>query len=290
MRQHLSASLMEGSGSKPVLKGDETPSLAALLRFLALAFSWSWASWWLAPVVQAEYPVAFTALSLAGGFGPSLAAVVVIAYGGGWVGLRHWLKGCTAWPGWLWVALAFVLPAVLMGLAAAIHVALGGTVPTSPAAGHIALAALNFLLVFLVGGPLGEELGWRGFALPALQARWSWRVASVVLGAIWAVWHLPLFYMAGTAQSPLPMGWYALSLVASSVLFTWIFNRSQGSLVAVWVLHTAVNAWALIIPVMVLPDGSNVRPFQLVVGLLVLVAIGLWCSGERVFNKSAGRA
>lgn len=81
------------------------------------------------------------------------------------------------------------------------------------------------------------------------------------------------------------MGLYALSAVASSVVFAWLFNRSRGSVIPVLVLHTAVNAWFLIIPVMVLADGSNLRPFQIVVGMLVRTAVALLCSGTPVPNK-----
>jgi len=143
------------------------------------------------------------------------------------------------------------------------------------------MAALNVLLIFLVGGPLSEEFGWRGFALPALQERWGWRVASVVLGGVWAAWHLPLFYSSGTLQSHWPFGWFALSVIASSVLFAWLFNRTQGSVVPVLVLHTTVNAWLMIVPVTVLPDGSNLRLSQFVVGILVLTAVALLVGGER---------
>ena len=160
-----------------------------------------------------------------------------------------------------------------MGLAAAAHVALGGVLPPSPAAGHLLLVAANFILVFLVGGPLGEELGWRGYALPELQRRWGWRSASLVLGATWALWHLPLFYSAGTVQSRLPLGLFALSAMASSVVFAWLFNRTQRSLLPVLVLHTAVNAWSSVIPIMLTPDGRNQRPFQIFVGIVVVVAL-----------------
>ena len=201
-------------------------------------------------------------------------------------GLRRWLMKCLRWRvGWRWVLLAFLFPVAFMSLAAAVHVAFGGTLPASPAAGRWGMAAFNFLLIFLVGGPLGEELGWRGYALPALRARWGWRAASLMLSVVWAVWHLPLFYSADTVQSHLPMGLYALSAIASSVLFAWLFNCSRGSIVPVLVLHTAVNAWSLIIPVMVLPDGSNLRPFQIVVGILVLTAVALLFTGERSPDK-----
>ncbi len=279
----------EVSRAEPVLPGDPTRAAAPLLAFFALAFSWSWACWLLAPWLKADFPVAATVLSVAGGFGPSLAAVLLVARGHGRAGLRRWLLRCVAVPGsangvapgWRWVVLACLFPPVLMGLAAAAHLALGGTLPPSPAAGHLGLAAVNFLLIFLLGGPLGEEFGWRGYALPALQACWGWRIASLLLGVVWAVWHLPLFYSAGMVQSHLPMGLYALSAIASSVLFAWLFNCGQGSIVPVLVLHTAVNAWSLIIPVMVLPDGSNLRPFQIVVGLLALTAVALLIGGGR---------
>lgn len=261
-------------------------SAAHLLTFFALAFAVSWSCWLLARAWRVEFPLVSTTLSLMGGFGPSLAAVVLVAFGGDRLGLRRWLTGCLQWRAvWRWGVLAFLLPAVFMGAAAAVHAALGGTLPPSPAVGHLGMAAANFLLIFFVGGPLGEEFGWRGYALPALQAKWGWRVASLMLGVIWAAWHLPLFYSAGTLQSHLPMGWYMLSALASSVLFAWLFNRSRGSIVPVLALHTAVNAWFLIIPVMVLPDGSNLRPFQIVVGMLVVTAIALLLSSERLAGK-----
>jgi uncharacterized protein len=247
---------------------------AGLLWFFALAFAWSWAGWLAAPLLKPTLPIAATAAFLLAGLGPSLAAIAVVTHQGGRAALRAWLKRCLQWRvGWRWIALAFFFPVVFMGLAAAAHVALGGVLPDSPAKGHMLLAAVNFLLVFLIGGPLGEEFGWRGFAQPALQARWGWRSASLVLGVVWAVWHLPLFYSPGTAQSHLPLGWYALSAVASSVVFAWLYQRSRGSVLPALVLHTAVNAWSSVIPVMVQPDGSNLRPFQLVVAILVSTAV-----------------
>ncbi len=258
------------------LHRDATGAAHALLAFFGLAFAWSWAFWLLSPLLKAASPITATALFMLGGFGPSLAAVAVVARYGGCSGLRRWMKRCWQWRvGWRWMALAVFFPVGFMGLAAVAHVALGGALPASPASGHALVAAVNVLLVFLIGGPLGEEFGWRGYAQPALQDRWGWRGASLVLGAAWALWHLPLFYSPGTVQSHLPMGWYALSAVASSVVFGWLYNRSSGSVWPALVLHTAVNAWSSVIPVMVKPDGSNLRPFQFVVGILAVTALAL---------------
>lgn len=96
---------------------------------------------------------------------------------------------------------------------------------------------------------------------------------------------LAAFLQRGHRPESSADGMYALSAVASSVLFASLFNRSKGSVVPVPVLHTAVNAWSMIIPVMVLPDGGNLRPFQIVVGILVLTAVRLLCLGARMPNK-----
>ncbi len=62
-----------------------------------------------------------------------------------------------------------------------------------------------FVGVFFAGGPLSEKLGWRGYALPVLQKRYGWRVASLVIGAVWGGWHLPLFFVAGSTQGQTPV-------------------------------------------------------------------------------------
>lgn len=217
-------------------------------------------------------------LFIVGGFGPSVAAIAAMSYASGNKGLYRWLWRSFQWRvSWLWLALSFFFPLAVMGLAAAVHIALGGTLASSPASGHVFLAVVNFGLVLLLGGPLGEELGWRGYALPVLQERYSWRVASLVLGMVWGAWHLPLFYMADTAQSHIPVGLFMVSTVALSVLFAWLFNHTERSVLPALVLHTAVNAWGWVIPVMVMPDGSNLRPYGLAVGLLAVIALGLLC-------------
>lgn len=231
--------------------------------------------------VRPQLPTLAGVLFLAGGFGPSIAAIAVVRHVSGRDGLRGWLVRCLQWRvGWRWLALAFFLPLAVMVLAAVAHVALGGTIMPSPAIGHMLLAAVNFGLVLLIGGPLGEEFGWRGYALPTLQERYSWRVASLILGAVWGLWHLPLFYIADTVQSHIPFALFMLSTVALSILYAWLFNHTGGSVLPALVLHTAVNAWSWVIPDMVMRDGGNLRPYGLAVGLLVLVAFGLLRDAE----------
>lgn len=252
--------------------GDEDRS--RLPAFFALAFVWSWTCWLLAPAIEARSALAAAVLSGLGGFGPGIAAAAMVGYGGGRAALRAWLGRCLQWRiGWQWFTLAFFLPLALMMSAAVMHVALGGAPGVSPVVGHLPLAAANLVLILLLGGPLGEEFGWRGYALPALQTRHGWRVASLILGAVWGLWHLPLFFTAGTLQGRIPLLPFLLSTVALSVVFAWLYNRSRGSVLPALVLHTAVNWWAWVVPGLLVAGGSG--QFALVLGLLVLLAIGL---------------
>lgn len=105
--------------------------------------------------------------------------------------------------------------------------------------------ALVFFATALYGGPVGEETGWRGFALPRLQKRFDPLLASVILGTIWAVWHLPLHlsgYYNQVFGSPLNgILMRALSTIPLAIIFTWLYNRTRGNLLVMVLLHTAVN-------------------------------------------------
>ncbi|PZO56970.1 MAG: CPBP family intramembrane metalloprotease [Phormidesmis priestleyi] len=257
-----------------------------LLAFFALTFAWSWICWLLAATCRPQLPTLGTVLFIVGSFGPGIAAIAVVRYTSGQGGLRRWLRRSLQWRvGWRWLALSFFSPLAVIALAAAMHIALGGVIAPSPASGHVLLAVVIFGQILLLGGPLGEEFGWRGYALPVLQERYSWRVASLILGVAWGAWHLPLFYIADTAQRHIPFGLFMPSTMALSVLFAWLFNCTRGSVLPALVLHTAINAWAVVIPVIVMPDGSNLRPYGLAVGLLVLVALGLLCSATPTLRR-----
>jgi membrane protease YdiL (CAAX protease family) len=245
---------------------------APLLGFFALTFAWSWACWALSPAISLQLPWLATLLMFAGSFGPSLAAIVVVASTRPVGGLRAWLSRCLHWRiGWGWWVFALLLPLSVMLLAAGIHIALGGDIAASPASGHLLMTVVNLPLVLLLGGPLGEELGWRGYALLGLQDRLGWRTASLGLGLLWGMWHLPLFFIENTAQAHIPLALFMLSVVAMSVMFGWLVNRTDGSLVAVLLFHTAINFWPAVVPV--LPTEGSYRAYALVVVILVLLAL-----------------
>lgn len=259
--------------------------VSRLLTFFALTFAWSWTCWLLTLMVKADSGYASNVLFFLGGFGPSLAAMVLVAMDGGRAGLRAWLTRFLGWRGnGRWMTLAFLSPLAVLTIAAAIHMALGGSLRASPALSHAVLFVANFGLVFFLGGPLGEEFGWRGYALPVMQERIGWRSASVILGVIWGAWHLPLFFIAGSSQHQGSMAAFFALIVATSVFYTWLFNRSAGSVLPALVLHTASNSWPALIPI--LPSDSDQRPYLLVIGLVATAAFWLLFRRERNQTKT----
>jgi uncharacterized protein len=247
---------------------------APLLGFFALTFAWSWACWALSPAVRPQLPWLATLLMFAGSFGPSLAAIVMVACIRPAGGLRAWLSRCLQWRiGWGWWAFALLVPLAVMLLAAGLHIALGGDLNAAPASGHLLMTVVNLPLVLLLGGPLGEEFGWRGYALPVLQDRLGWQAASLGLGLVWGVWHLPLFFIKGSSQEHIPLALFLLSVVAMSVVFAWLAKRTAGSVVAALLFHTAINFWPSFVPV--LHTEASYRAYALVVAILVMAALWL---------------
>jgi membrane protease YdiL (CAAX protease family) len=247
------------------------------VAFLVIAFAWSWSCWLSAPFIKAHSDLIARVLSALGSFGPGLAAVAVIGWRGGRPSLRRWLERCLAWRigsrPFVW---AVFLPVAVLVPAALVHAALGGRLGPSLVVMHLpnlTLATANWVLIMLFGGPLGEEFGWRGYAWPALRTWHGWRASSVILGGVWGLWHLPLFFIEGSLQSRLPVLPFLASTIALSVVFGWLSERSHGSVLPALTLHTAVNWWAWVVPGL-LVDG-NQRQMVLALGMLTLIAAGL---------------
>jgi uncharacterized protein len=160
--------------------------------------------------------------------------------------LRLRAHGWQAWPqgpagpvgrwrvGARWYAVAFGLPMVLALTIAGLNLLLGA--PTYVNFGG--LAVLNFLVFVLI---VGEELGWRGYALPRLLAERSALAASLIVGALWGAWHLPTFFVPGAPQYGLPFSAFVLLTIAYSVVIGWVYVHARGSVLIASVLHGAIN-------------------------------------------------
>ena len=175
--------------------------------FFALTFVLTWIFW--IPIALAKRDVMAGPLMiplLVGGFGPSVAGIIMVYRTGGREGRRDFWRRSISFRqiGAGWYAVIFLIFPAVYGLGILLDILLGGSPPGAEAVGQIAaqLAALLVMVIMgLVMGPLSEELGWRGFALDQLQSKWTALVSSLVLGGFWWSWHFPLFYTTGMVQN-----------------------------------------------------------------------------------------
>lgn len=162
------------------------------------------------------------------------------------------LASLTSWPLPLrWWLVALFLPASWMLLGLAITLANGEPVEAVnrglPTATWLLFVGRSILFTLLVVA-VGEEAGWRGWMLPELQKRFSPLLSSVILGVVWGLWHFPLFLNGQYTGEPVLVLAKAGACVILATLFTWLFNRSQGSLLLAVILHTALNNTPRLIP------------------------------------------
>lgn len=174
-------------------------------------------------------------LGFAGLFGPTVAAVIVVAAAEGKTGLKDLLGWILRWRvGLRWYVIALGLPAVLALVTARLHLLFGAPSP-------VQLGQLSILEPILFVLVLGEEIGWRGYALPRLLATRSMLSASLILGVLWGAWHLPTFFIPGMPQHSIPFSAFMLLTTAYSVLFTWIYVHTAGSVLIATLFHGAIN-------------------------------------------------
>jgi uncharacterized protein len=180
-------------------------------------------------------PIWAILLYIVGGFVPSLVAVVLTAATEGGKGLKALLRSCLQFKlGFRWY-LGIVL-VVLVGAAGQILITslLGNSFKFG-----LYISQLSSLIPLIVLGPLSEEFGWRGYLLNKLQQRWNALTSSIVVGIVWGLWHLPLFYMVGTSQHELrlPFIGFLVGVIAVSVAMTWVNNNTKGSIWAAIFFH-----------------------------------------------------
>ncbi|MFP4224746.1 MAG: CPBP family intramembrane glutamic endopeptidase [Phycisphaeraceae bacterium] len=184
-------------------------------------------------------------LLILGVWAPTLTSIGLSWHLGGWDQLKRLLRRLLRWrAGWIWWLLAIFGPLVVQILAMVMvkpfeTVDLGRWGPDSVTAFFV------FLGAGMADGPLGEELGWRGFALPRMIRHMSGRVAAVVLGVIWAAWHLPAFFVPGVERIALPPGFgyepFFLLLVSACVLISWVYLGGRQVLPLAIVMHFTMN-------------------------------------------------
>jgi membrane protease YdiL (CAAX protease family) len=186
-----------------------------------------------------------------GALSASLAAIVLAAVEGRKGGVRELLGRLLIWRvGIQWWAFVLLFPIIPSVIALYLFDLLGG--PAVDWSGLKPLSSVVPMIIMLtVFAGIGEEFGWRGFAMPRLQARHNALVASLIIGTLWGIWHIPLFLTEGTTQSQwlMEVGWlpailaYTVYCIAWSIQYTWVFNNTRGSVLLAAVMHGAGNAW-----------------------------------------------
>jgi len=212
--------------------------------FILLTFVLSWFPWYagIAPEAMA--------------MGPSIAAFLVVFIIGGRRGFVDLLKPFGRWRVGLGMwGVALFGPAFLYLIGLGVHLLLGGEAPPFiMIKEELNLIPLYLVMVVLMpwNGPVGEEFGWRGYALPKLQAKFGPLIASLLIGTVWGVWHLPDFFapqgVVGAIYADVGVSFillYTLGTIAISIFMTWVYNRSKASaLLAGIIWHSAINFWA----------------------------------------------
>jgi membrane protease YdiL (CAAX protease family) len=218
--------------------------MASAATFALIAFAVSWTLWF---AVAATPQLAFNPIFyLPGTIAPGLVALALTKFKGGSAALSSLLNRIFAWrANWRWYAFAVLFMATVKLGAAIAHRAITGEWPQF---GDV--APLIMLAAVLVSTPVqaGEELGWRGFMLPALAERIGLASASLLVGVVWALWHLPMFFIAAGDLVGQSLWVYLLGVTALSVAMTWLFANTGGSLLLVMIMHAAVNNTTGLVP------------------------------------------
>jgi membrane protease YdiL (CAAX protease family) len=191
------------------------------------------------------------AIFLLGVFAPALVAIAITARCDGRDGVVALLGQIANYPRQIkWYLFAVTYMAAIKLAAAALHRIATGTWPSF---GRLPLFLM--MIAILVSTPVqaGEEIGWRGYALPRLTAKFGLGRASIVIGIIWACWHLPLFLIPGSDTYHQSLGTSVLGVTAVSVAMAWLYWRTNGSLLLTMLMHAAINNTTMIVPSSTLP-------------------------------------
>lgn len=221
----------------------------SVLAYSILACALSWAIW--LPLVARSLGARVYVLPYQhylGALGPMVAAIIVAAVSTGRSGIVELVRGLIRWHvGIRWFLIAVLGPAALYVISAIGLALFNGAWPDFTQFGRStefpALGLIGVSLVHILTFGVGEELGWRGFALPRLQAKHSALAATILLTIVWAVWHIPtFFYRPGYSSMGAIdiVGWF-LSLLTGAILLTWLYNSTKGSVLIVALFHGSID-------------------------------------------------
>jgi membrane protease YdiL (CAAX protease family) len=265
--------------------------MRSVLKFIALTYLASWLLWIAAAgimgwdVSQRSWVVAVSGpLYLLGVFVPGLVAVALTERADGRTATLALLRRTVQLSGearWYVFAAGYFV-AIELAVALAHRIATG----TWPAFNQTPWFVMLVAIVFSTPVQAGEEIGWRGYLLPRLSKRVGLPLASIIIGIIWACWHLPFFFVTGPDKPGQSFPWYVLGVTAVSIPMAWLYWRTNGSLLLTMLMHAAVNN-TNIVPA---PVSATASPFALTAPPVVWMNAALLWLGAVYFLFQMRRA
>lgn len=260
-----------------------------LIAFLLIAFGFSWLFWVPAALIaQGKLTVSagledFLLNANPAAWGPLVAAILVTMFTEGWTGLKDLLRrGVKGRFGLGWYLVIFLMFPLMIGGSLLTAILMGDPVPDFPALAKPYELPIAFVFILLLGGPLQEEFGWRGFLLDKLQTRQNALVSSIMVGLIWGLWHLPLFFMPRQEfYYQRPIWGLMLSTTLVSILFTWVYNNTGRSIFSALLLHTTFNFSHWVFPTL----GSDNASLILFIVLFAAVGMVIWKWGHQTLKR-----
>ena len=219
---------------------------------------------------------------LLGAWSPNISAIIVLRY----IlreesGVRRLFGGWAKWRLSLKWYLAAVSPVFLVFAITSAYLLFGGTSP-GPDVQYSLISLIGLAILIIFTGATGEELGWRGFALPLLQTRFSALASSLIIGLWWAFWHVPGWIIMNDVPSLVYIGSFFLTLIAQSVFITWLVNNTGGSVFMASLYHYSVNlSSGLVVSVLGLITWDTFSIMESVSSLVIAIVL-LYLYGPRL--------
>ena len=251
------------------------------LKFFLLTFAYSWTIWIPSVLdgIGIKMPFDVTGYStgvvVIGAFAPMMAAITLVVRSEGWKGVKAFLGQLLDFRSKpVYLALALVLPALIHVIAHYLSLAVGLDVaktlfPTEIPVAPIVLAIPYFILMLVIGGGQ-EEYGWRGYAQEPLQEKMGVIPASLVIGVIWGIWHLPLWFMAGDLHGSYSFLAFVIMTTSISLVYGWLYNSSGKKLILMMFFHAMSNTAAPLLPFLHGEEGKPESAYWIYVAVNVL--------------------
>lgn len=256
------------------MNGTKEFEIRNLLLFLLITFAWTWLLWLpsvISPIGHSD-PLFFV-LFIMGGYGPFLGAFSLTYINEKNEGVKIlWKRFWNIKIGMKWLFITILLIPALYAISSLIIILVQGTPPILTWISQPWVIIIYLLTAFFAGG-FSEEFGWRGYALDRFQVKLGALISSLIIGVIWGLWHLPVWFIAGDPHGTggIPDFFlFLLETVSLSILYTWLYNNTNGSILIAVIFHTIFNFMAFFIILSDIGDMIYLLIFYITVILVVL--------------------